>query len=185
MRQKSGERKPTPEEIGDVLSGWGSLKFFPSDAGALRAIAGLLHAMVGTIEGLRWLDQALINRVGEWVGPAELRGIYTSRFKPADGIEGKGYSSIAGFTPAESETAQLERHRERAVCAGERTGKLLPAAAITIPGSIEQALTDSEKAEYAALQERIQKATAKRALRDARARRRPDPEAPKWLENLA
>lgn len=63
------------------------LRYFPSDAGARAGIMGVLARMVETVEGLQWLVRTMVDEVGEWQGPKELRGVYCTRFRPADGIE--------------------------------------------------------------------------------------------------
>lgn len=63
------------------------LKFFPSDAVVRQEIMALLDRLVSTPEQLEWLVSALINEVGEWPGPKEVRGIFCTRFRPKDGIE--------------------------------------------------------------------------------------------------
>ena len=75
---------------------------FPTERGARKAIMGLLWRMVDTKEKLDWLTATMIDRVGTWHGPSELRGVYCTRFKPADGIE--GICAIShGFTGADCE----------------------------------------------------------------------------------
>ena len=53
----------------------------------------------------------MIDRVGEWKGPKELRGIFCTRFKPRDGIE--ELSQTSGFTPEDSEMASIWESAER------------------------------------------------------------------------
>lgn len=83
----------------------GSLKFFPPASGAHGAVMNLLYRMVETPDQLQWLVRTMIDRVGQWHGTMELRGVYCTRFKPKDGIEGS-CSETRGFTPEELETAQ-------------------------------------------------------------------------------
>lgn len=63
------------------------LRYFPSDAAARAGIMSLLARMVGTVDELRWLVQAMIDEVGEWQGPMELRGVFCTRYRPRDGKE--------------------------------------------------------------------------------------------------
>ena len=85
--------------------------------------------MVEKPEHLAWLTDMMVNHVGEWQGPKELRGLLCSRYKPLDGIE--EYTSIAGFAPADcEETGTLKRHtrRYKQMERGEqRTSQMLPA----------------------------------------------------------
>ncbi len=46
----------------------------------------LLERMVPTPEDLFWLRDAMIDRIGEWRGSVELRGVLSHRCKPLDGI---------------------------------------------------------------------------------------------------
>lgn len=78
------------------------LKFFPADPIARAMIVDFLAKLTGQKDRLEWLIMALVNHVGEWPGPKEVRGILCSRYKPADGI--KAECSIAGFTAAEIES---------------------------------------------------------------------------------
>jgi hypothetical protein len=84
------------------------LAYYPSDPGTQGAIMTLLAGMCQSREALDWLVNQMVNRVGAWKGPAELRGVLCSRFKPADGVEAD--SSIPGLRPADSEQLYLERH---------------------------------------------------------------------------
>lgn len=85
------------------------LKFFPSGPGEREAVMDLLERIADRPERLGWLVETLVNYVGEWPGPAQLRALYATRFRPADGIEGP-HCAIAGFTPRDSERASLEAH---------------------------------------------------------------------------
>jgi len=98
--------KPTREQIEAAVESFGALLYFPADAGARLVIMRLLAAICGHVEGLQWLVATMLNRVGEWKGPAQLRALYATRYKPLDGIEGEA-CQLAGFTPADSEAAYL------------------------------------------------------------------------------
>jgi hypothetical protein len=71
----------------------------------------LISQMVATQDQLTWLVGVMINQVGEWHGPAELRGVFCNRFKPADGIEADCVMS-RGFTIGEAEMKALDRHEQ-------------------------------------------------------------------------
>lgn len=79
--------KPSPQQLNWAVGELGMLRYFPSDAGARAGIMGVLARMVETVEGLQWLVRTMVDEVGEWQGPKELRGVYCTRFRPADGIE--------------------------------------------------------------------------------------------------
>lgn len=74
------------------------LKFFPMDEFQHRAMMEFLRRLCGHSEGLSWLVSQLVDQVGEWPGPAQIRAIYCTRYKPADGIESAVPCTISGFT---------------------------------------------------------------------------------------
>lgn len=102
------------------------LRYFPGDAAPAAELAKVLQRMVAEESHLEWLVDMMINHVGEWQGPKELRGLLCSRYKPADGIE--EYTSIAGFSPADCEARNLEDHeRYKQMDRGEeRPSQMLP-----------------------------------------------------------
>jgi hypothetical protein len=93
-------------EIKRTIGAWSILKFFPSGAEAGAAISELLLSLVDSDERLEWLRGAVLG-LNEWPGPGEIRGIYCTRFKPADGIE--AYSALSGFSPADCEAANIAK----------------------------------------------------------------------------
>lgn len=100
--------------IQDCLKAVGSLtmlKCFPSDPLAHAEIAKLFQRMVERPDQLNWLVDVMINHVGEWPGPAQMRGILCTRFKPLDGIEADCH--LPGFTAADSEAQYLLGDEER------------------------------------------------------------------------
>lgn len=96
------------------------LRYFPSDPGAQLEIMRLLERMVPSERALEWLVSTMIDRVGEWQGPVELRGVLCAKFRPKDGIE--AWSTIPGFTAADSEaqTAWIEKPDVLSLPTGER-----------------------------------------------------------------
>lgn len=66
-----------------------------------------LERFVDRPERLRWLVDAAVSNMRTWTGLQELRGIYCSRFKPADGIEADCIET-PGFRPDDNERAFLE-----------------------------------------------------------------------------
>jgi len=93
-------------EIKRTIGAWSILKFFPSGSEAGAAISELLLSLVDSDERLEWLRGAVLG-LNEWPGPGEIRGIYCTRFKPADGIE--AYSALSGFSPADCEAANIAK----------------------------------------------------------------------------
>jgi hypothetical protein len=112
--------KPTQRDFETAVAQMTILRYFPAESIGRAMVMDLLARMVGTAEQLNWLTRTLIDRVGEWQGPAQLRGLFCTRFKPADGIEGPT-CTIAGFTPADSETAWLNAPEQRYLPAPDDT----------------------------------------------------------------
>lgn len=112
--------KPTKKQVADVVDSFGALAFFPKpdDVAARKVIMRLVEAMVNDMDELNWLQAAMINRVGEWKGPADLRGVLCaygvmtgkSGWQPADGIWSA--SSAPGFTQDDRNARWLEREGE-------------------------------------------------------------------------
>lgn len=96
------------------------MKFFPSDPIARAEIMSILDRLVSTKHQLDWLVDTLINRVGEWPGPKEVRGVFCTKFPPADGIEAD--CSLGGFSSGELEgagaTASLSWHQPKLLPSG-------------------------------------------------------------------
>lgn len=81
-------RRETPLHaayIDEAISRLGNLKFFPKEPGALTGIAEMISRMVHSQEQLSWLVRTMIDRVGTWHGPMEMRGVFCTRYDPKDG----------------------------------------------------------------------------------------------------
>lgn len=128
--------KPTKNDIIQAVRRMHALAMFPNDQHAREEIMRIIERMVGTKEQLDWLVSSMIDRVGEWKGPREMRGIFCTRFKPLDGIE--SYASAAGFTPADSESLCLVAHSgyKRLEAAPERKQSLLPVSELDPPRQV-------------------------------------------------
>ena len=83
------------------------IPFFPRTAAGQAAIISALESFVSTVDELNWLTNTAINHMREWSSLAELRGLYCTRYKPRDGRQ--EYSSLPGFTAADSEAAYHAR----------------------------------------------------------------------------
>jgi len=91
--------RPTKAQIADaVLKLSEGLQFFPVEP---KPVMALLERMVPTKAALDWLVRALVDHVGKWTGPADVRGILCTRFRPLDGKE--GYTKTVGFSAEEIE----------------------------------------------------------------------------------
>jgi hypothetical protein len=95
------------EKAADRLS---MLEYFPANPRATGAIMELLAEMCPHKCALEWLTDTMVNRIGRWIGPAELRGLLCWKFRPADGIEGT--CTQAGFTVGDGESQSLEAHEQ-------------------------------------------------------------------------
>ena len=93
--------KPTAEQLARAVSELGAIPYFPTDSGAQLAVMNQLGRFVSSGNELRWLVDAAIAVMREWKGLPELRGVYCTRFKPADGRE--EHCSLPGYTPDENE----------------------------------------------------------------------------------
>lgn len=112
------------EQIALAVQRLAILKYFPSGDIVQEEIMSLFERMVDKPERLDWLVSVLIDQVGEWPGPKEVRAIYCTRFKPADGVE--AWSNLPGFTAMDSESLSYERHGQ--LTEGEKARKELAAA---------------------------------------------------------
>lgn len=71
------------------------LRFFPSDQTARAEIVLMACEMAQTNEQVAWLAKRCIQLWNEWEGPREMRAVFCSRHRPADGIE--AYSQLPRF----------------------------------------------------------------------------------------
>ena len=69
--------------------------------------------MVPTVQALDWLIDTMIDRVGEWKGTKQLRGLLCQKFRPLDDVEAD--CEIAGFTPDDNESRAIEEHEQRKI----------------------------------------------------------------------
>jgi hypothetical protein len=61
-------------------------------------------------EALQWLVAELVNHIGEWPGPAEVRGLLCTRYSAADGID--QWCNLPGYRAADYEARYLEQHEQ-------------------------------------------------------------------------
>lgn len=78
----------TNQDLDGAIADLGMLKFFPSDATVQGSIKAYLAKLCPHKKALLWLVVTLVNQTGEWPGPAEVRRVLASRYRPADGDEG-------------------------------------------------------------------------------------------------
>lgn len=71
------------------------LNFFPPER-AWPALVNLIRTMCSTDAEVQWLAARVVQVWNKWEGPAELRAVLCSKFRPADGVEGD--STLAQFS---------------------------------------------------------------------------------------
>ncbi len=108
--------------IANTVAKWSVLlRFFPQDEISKEVIMEYVAKLVNDGEQLAWLDNAMVEKVGEWRGAKELRGVFCTRFAPRDGIEGDCDSGV--FSPAALEGkahhAELMAGEERKLLTGD------------------------------------------------------------------
>lgn len=114
--------------IVEAISQLTVLSYFPAEAGAREALMQMFDRMIETPEQLAWLVLTLIDRVGVYEGPAQIRGVFCQQFKPKDDIEA---NVLPGGRLYKSEEQLLDEYRT--LEAAERkplsaaTLKMLPA----------------------------------------------------------
>lgn len=97
--------KPTPEQLNGATEELRAIPYFPTADAATIAIAIAIGKFVDDVSRLRWLIDTAVSSMREWKGVAEMRGLYCTHFRPADGIEAN--CAVPGFTPADSEMGYL------------------------------------------------------------------------------
>ncbi len=68
------------------------MKYFPSDPDARAALVQIICEFADSNEKIEWLVKRALAIFKEWPGPYELRALYCSRWRPADGTE--AYSAL-------------------------------------------------------------------------------------------
>lgn len=101
--------KFTRAELADAIANLGMCKYFPSSETARAAVKLLLAKMCPHKEALDWLIDTVVNKLGEWPGPAELRGILCTRFDPQDGVWFDCKTTV-GFRPLDAFDRQMDEH---------------------------------------------------------------------------
>jgi len=85
------------------------LPFFPAGEVSMSLVMGELERIAHNPERLEWLVDTILSKCAKWEGPAQLRALYSTRWKPKDGMEGVE-CSIAGHTPDDNEARLIEDH---------------------------------------------------------------------------
>jgi hypothetical protein len=82
----------TVEVATQAVEGLSAMQFFPSAPVAQTMIANELMAICHSAADTRWLITRMLRLYTKWPGIPELRHVYASRKRPADGIEPVGMS---------------------------------------------------------------------------------------------
>src|SRR5258708_4599346 len=97
--------KPTDEKFVEAVHAMGLLiPFFPQDDIAQAIIAKYLSVFVNTEAELQWLTAAACGGIRDWErsgGLPELRGLFCTQFKPADGVT--AYCTTPGYRASDLE----------------------------------------------------------------------------------
>ncbi len=98
--------KPTAEQLTAAVHEMASvIPYFPRDSAGQALVMRELARFVSNAHELRWLVDSAASAMREWKGLPDLRGLYCTRFKPADGRE--EHCGLPGYTPEESEARFL------------------------------------------------------------------------------
>lgn len=101
-------------ELTEAVARLQAIAFFPTDPGARFAVGAALRKFVRGPRELDWLVTTAVNYMGTWLGTAQLRALYCTRFTPVDGTDGTDgpHCEVPGFTPADSERKYIEEGGE-------------------------------------------------------------------------
>jgi hypothetical protein len=108
---KGKDRKPTDQEIAEAVCRMSVIPFFPAGEVGIDTVQKFIESMVGTTEQLKWLRDTTLNNMRKFSLP-ELRGIFCTKYRPADGIEGVGMET-PGFMESDLEQAYHDRESRK------------------------------------------------------------------------
>ena len=106
-----------------------NIPFAPQEPHQQEKLMYAIAAFADRPDALAWTVDVAVAKWRRWLGVAELRAIYCTKFKPADGIE-EEVIETTGFRPSDNETAYLleqARETDRQLAAWKRQAALLPA----------------------------------------------------------
>lgn len=119
--------KITKQHLDEATDQMQMLEYWRSDAAFIASVQTYLAKICPNVEALEWLTAALVNHIGKWPGPHELRGLLCTKYDAADGID--AYCSLPGFSPSDFERKHLELHESRMGRVGVNPLDMLGAAA--------------------------------------------------------
>jgi hypothetical protein len=104
----------------------GMLSFFPTEQNARAGVVALVCEMAETNDQVGWLVRRCLQLWSKWEGPAELRAVFCSKFRPRDGVD--CYSQLEQF--ADGIPAEIESAAPRLAITGSQAPKFLPDDAV-------------------------------------------------------
>jgi hypothetical protein len=114
------KRKVDAHLVAEYLSELTMIPFFPGDEGARAGLMRMVCAMATHEDQVRWLVDRVLQLYGsKWPGPVEIRAVFCSKYKPADGINAHseiyidGIPSESGYDPLGP--PKLDRAEEKAI----------------------------------------------------------------------
>lgn len=117
-----------------------ALAFFPPGEEPMDALVDLVESMASSDDQVKWLVRKMTNGTyTQWPGLAEVRECFTSKFRPADGIEGHGSVVYPDGVPTDAEQAEAETKK-----LPERKKKLpeLPPGLVTADPQLQAAVVE-------------------------------------------
>lgn len=100
------------------------LKFFPSDDTARTEIVAMSCMMASNNLQIDWLANRCVEIWNEWEGPREMRAVFCSKFRPADGVE--AFSRLPQFADG---IPSSDEGRNRELLGAKEPKRLDPGAA--------------------------------------------------------
>lgn len=105
--------KPTPDDVMKAVAIMAKvIPFFPGDDLGKQIVASQIELFVNTDEELRWLMNTCIGKLEAWPSIPQLRALFCTQFKPADGQYPSFPCEIPGFRPEDFERQYFEREAE-------------------------------------------------------------------------
>lgn len=170
----------SPEQA-DILDRLQLIPYYPKDHHHIVLEEIYEFARGAPNENLRWLARTAVASMKQWAGLPELRGLWCSKYKPADGIEAD--CNLPGHTPAEIEAENPHIQSPPQISTQDR--RLIEGLRETP----EEARLRSERSDqlWRAQQrsECLEDARREFERKQQRKKGKDDyPDAPEWLKNL-
>ena len=143
--QALAQARELPMGLPPVLSGkeatllaamMASIPFFPAESEARGVIASEICSMCRSTDEAKWLVMRMSRLYEVWPGTAEMRRVYWTKFRPLDGLEPIGGSSVyPRGIPSERPVSQEPDYRQLPAAARKLLAEALGGAAkdVVIP----------------------------------------------------